>query len=64
MVTGNFALITGIKPEAICDWYLAVYADAYDWVELPMMGVGMVERVFETVAHARHVGFTIPVIAR
>lgn len=35
MVTGNFALITGIKPEAICDWYLAVYADAYDWVELP-----------------------------
>ena len=35
MVTGNFALITGIKPEEICDWYLAVYADAYDWVELP-----------------------------
>lgn len=35
MVTGNFALLTGIKPEEICDWYLAVYADAYDWVELP-----------------------------
>lgn len=35
MVTGNFALIAGITPEEICDWYLAVYADAYDWVELP-----------------------------
>lgn len=35
MVTGNFALIAGIKPEDVCDWYLAVYADAYDWVELP-----------------------------
>ncbi|ENV61006.1 cryptochrome/photolyase family protein [Acinetobacter soli] len=35
MVTGNFALLTGIKPEEICEWYLAVYADAYEWVELP-----------------------------
>lgn len=35
MVTGNFALLTGIEPRQICDWYLAVYADAYDWVELP-----------------------------
>lgn len=35
MVTGNFALLAGIDPDAICDWYLAVYADAYDWVELP-----------------------------
>jgi len=35
MVTGNFALLTGITPEEICDWYLAVYADAYEWVELP-----------------------------
>ncbi|KPQ29224.1 MAG: deoxyribodipyrimidine photolyase-related protein [Marinobacter excellens HL-55] len=35
MVTGNFALLTGIKPEDICDWYLAVYIDAFDWVELP-----------------------------
>jgi deoxyribodipyrimidine photolyase-related protein len=35
MVTGNFALLTGVVPEEICDWYLAVYADAYDWVELP-----------------------------
>ncbi|ASP37317.1 cryptochrome/photolyase family protein [Bacterioplanes sanyensis] len=35
MVTGNFALLAGIEPQQICDWYLAVYADAYDWVELP-----------------------------
>nr|WP_290700252.1 cryptochrome/photolyase family protein [Halomonas sp. UBA3074] len=35
MVTGNFALLCGIKPEALCDWYLAVYADASEWVELP-----------------------------
>lgn len=35
MVTGNFALLAGITPNDICDWYLAVYADAYDWVELP-----------------------------
>ena len=35
MVTGNFALLAGIRPQEICDWYLAVYADAYDWVELP-----------------------------
>ena len=35
MVTGNFALLLGVAPKAICDWYLAVYADAYDWVELP-----------------------------
>ncbi len=35
MVTGNFALLLGVVPKAICDWYLAVYADAFDWVELP-----------------------------
>ncbi|MGY6588571.1 MAG: cryptochrome/photolyase family protein [Wenzhouxiangella sp.] len=35
MVTGNFALLLGIVPREICEWYLAVYADAYDWVELP-----------------------------
>jgi deoxyribodipyrimidine photolyase-related protein len=35
MVTGNFALILGVLPRAICEWYLAVYADAFDWVELP-----------------------------
>ncbi|MDQ0455499.1 cryptochrome/photolyase family protein [Rhizobium paknamense] len=35
MVTGNFALLAGIEPKQVCDWYLLVYADAYDWVELP-----------------------------
>ena len=35
MVTGNFALLAGIEPRLVCDWYLAVYADAYEWVELP-----------------------------
>ena len=35
MVTGNFALIAGIRPGEIEEWYLVVYADAYEWVELP-----------------------------
>ncbi len=35
MVTGNFALLAGIAPAQIEAWYLAVYADAFDWVELP-----------------------------
>lgn len=35
MVTGNFALIAGIDPKQVHEWYLAVYADAYEWVELP-----------------------------
>ena len=35
MITGNFALMAGIAPAEIEEWYLCVYADAYDWVELP-----------------------------
>ncbi|MET0124718.1 MAG: cryptochrome/photolyase family protein [Pseudomonas caspiana] len=35
MVTGNFALLAGIAPPQICEWYLAIYMDAFDWVELP-----------------------------
>jgi deoxyribodipyrimidine photolyase-related protein len=35
MVTGNFALLAGLDPQAVEDWYLVVYADAYEWVELP-----------------------------
>lgn len=35
MVTGNFALLYGVEPKQICAWYLAVYIDAFDWVELP-----------------------------
>ncbi len=35
MVTGQFALLAGLSPQAVCDWYLAVYVDAVEWVELP-----------------------------
>ncbi len=35
MITGNFALIAGLDPGSVEAWYLAVYADAFDWVELP-----------------------------
>ena len=35
MVLGNFALVAGIDPAQINEWFLIVYADAYEWVELP-----------------------------
>jgi deoxyribodipyrimidine photolyase-related protein len=35
MVTGNFALLAGVDPHELHLWYLTVYADAYEWVELP-----------------------------
>ena len=35
MVTGNFALMAGVDPREISDWYLAMYVDAVDWVTLP-----------------------------
>jgi deoxyribodipyrimidine photolyase-related protein len=35
MITGNYALLTGVEPRAVHEWYLAVYADAYEWVEMP-----------------------------
>jgi deoxyribodipyrimidine photolyase-related protein len=35
MVTGNFALLAEVLPQAVCDWYLAVYVDAVEWAELP-----------------------------
>ena len=35
MVIGNFALLAGLDVAQVCDWYLAVYVDAYEWVELP-----------------------------
>ena len=41
MVLGNFCLIAGISPREVQDWYLAVYADAFEWVELPNVA-GMV----------------------
>ncbi len=41
MVLGNFCLLTGIHPNYVNEWYLIVYADAYEWVELPNVS-GMV----------------------
>jgi len=35
MITGNFALLTGIKPDAVDAWYLGIYVDAIEWAEMP-----------------------------
>ena len=35
MVTGLYALLAGIHPRAVHEWYLSVYIDAIEWVELP-----------------------------
>ena len=35
MVTGLYALLLGVEPRAVHEWYLAVYVDAVEWVELP-----------------------------
>ena len=35
MVLGNFALLAGLRPTEVNDWFMVVYADAYQWVELP-----------------------------
>ena len=35
MITGLFALLLGVQPQAVHEWYLAVYVDAVEWVELP-----------------------------
>ncbi|MFC3182300.1 cryptochrome/photolyase family protein [Cypionkella sinensis] len=35
MITGNFALLAGIDPAFVHEWYLAVYIDAFEWVEAP-----------------------------
>ncbi len=35
MVIGNFAVLAELEPRQVCDWFLAVYVDAIEWVELP-----------------------------
>jgi deoxyribodipyrimidine photolyase-related protein len=35
MVTGNFCLLTDIEPNQVDEWYLGIYIDALEWVELP-----------------------------
>ena len=41
MVTGLYALLLGVRPQAVHGWYLSVYVDAVEWVELPnTLGMG------------------------
>ena len=35
MVIGNFSLLAGLDPHALHRWYLGIYVDAFEWVELP-----------------------------
>jgi deoxyribodipyrimidine photolyase-related protein len=34
MLTGNFALLLGVHPDAVDEWYLGIYQDAVEWVEI------------------------------
>ena len=35
MITGNFSLLAGIHPDQVDQWYLGIYIDAIEWVEMP-----------------------------
>ncbi len=41
MVIGNFCLLAGLDPKEVQRWYLLVYHDAYEWVEMPNV-IGMI----------------------
>jgi diadenosine tetraphosphatase ApaH/serine/threonine PP2A family protein phosphatase len=46
MVIGNFCLIAGIDPKQVQEWFLIVYSDAYEWVEMPnVVGMAPVRRL-------------------
>ena len=34
MITGNFALLAGVNPDEVDSWYLGIYIDAFEWVEI------------------------------
>lgn len=40
MVTGTFAMLAGVDPHQVHEWYLGVYIDAFEWVEAPNV-IGM-----------------------
>ncbi len=35
MITGNLAMLLGVHPDQVDEWYMVVFADAYEWVEMP-----------------------------
>ncbi len=35
MITGLYALLLGVRPQEVHEWYLCIYVDAVEWVELP-----------------------------
>ena len=35
MITGNYALLTQTDPDEVDDWYLGIYVDAVEWIQLP-----------------------------
>lgn len=35
MILGNFMLLSGFDPDSICQWFMEMYIDSYDWVMVP-----------------------------